>query len=722
MKELTKEEKDKIIQSRFHDLIKSAPRLQKPLSAEKVEKAFHFAEQAHKGQLRKTGLKLPYISHPIAVAKIVACEMGFGSTTVAAALLHDVVEDTSFTVETIRSMFGDEIALIVDGMTKITNVYNPNRTEQAATFQKLILKMSEDKRVAFVKIADRLHNLRTMDKMRINSKVIKTGEALSVYAPLAFQLGLFNIRNEIEDISFRLREPEEYAAIEKIVKQNSKRLEKVSSHISQKLKEVMEPANIDFEVEPVRKSLYRLRSDMKKKKLSFDQVKNFQSERIVFKADSDKDIMEQCFSVYCKVSSKFRVRPDSLRDWISNPRLNGFQALVFDIVYDGNWKEMQIMTRAMHEIAQRGYAKNHANLHVKNIESWVNATEKMMQDNDLTNQEILDLAQAQNTEIHMLTPKGDVVTLAKGSTVLDFAFKIHSELGLHFLSAEVNRNPVNIDYRLQNGDMVKIIDSESVKPKLEWADYLRSAGNRAQLKSYFSKTHSDKVSEGKKIFEKAFNSYIINDDLMEDVIRHYGAEDLEDFYYKIGKEYIFTKDIENYIKGKSGIRKYFSSFTNIYSKYKVPGIKVPGAKEPFIVRSIEEISMATCCRPIPGDSAMLFIKNGNGLVIHQRECENAKKLNAADGKQTRAVIWELSEEAFVPVNIRITGHDRQGVLSDIIDIIYGELDTNMRKLEIESAGAVFTGIIELYISNKKMLESMVKKITNIKGVNRAERI
>jgi GTP pyrophosphokinase len=722
MKDLTPEEKNKIIQSRFRDLIESSPRLQKPESAEKVQKAFEFAEQAHKGQLRKTGLKLPYISHPIAVAKIVACEMGFGSTTVAAALLHDVVEDTSFTVENIRSVFGDDIALIVDGMTKITNVYNPDRTEQAATFQKLILKMSEDKRVAFVKIADRLHNLRTMDKMRINSKVIKTAEALSVYAPLAFQLGLFNIRNEIENISFRLREPEEYTAIENVVNRNSKQLDKVSSEISQKLQGLMSDANIDFEVVPVRKSLYRLRSDMKKKKMSFDQMKNFQSERIVFKADPDKDIKEQCFSVYCKVSSVYRVRPDSLRDWVSNPRLNGFQTLVFDIVYDGSWKEIQIMTHAMHEIAQRGYAKNHDNLHVKNIENWVNATEKMMQDNDLTNREILDLAQAQDTEIHVLTPKGDVVTLAKGSTVLDFAFKIHSELGLHFLSAEVNREPVNIDYCLKNGDMVKVIDSESVKPKIEWADYLKSAGNRAQLKSYFSKTHTNKVNKGEIIFEKSFNSYIISNEVMKDIIRHYGAENLEDLYYKIGKEYVLPKDIENYIKGKSGIRKYFSSFTNIYSKYKIPSIKIPGSKEPFIVRSIEEISMATCCRPIPGDSAMLFIKNGNGLVIHQRECENAKKLNAAAGKQTRAVIWELSEEAFVPVNIKITGHDRQGVLSDIIDIIYGELDVNMRKLEIESAGAVFTGIIELYINNKKMLESMTKKITNIKGVNRVERI
>lgn len=721
-KQLTDKEKELIVEKRFQTLLQT-PRLQKVASRRKVINAYEMAKDAHAKQVRKGGLKLPYISHPIAVARIVAEEMGFGSTTIAAALLHDVVEDSKYSLENIREQFGDDIALIVDGLTKITNVPDAGRTGQAATFQKLILKMSQDKRVAFVKIADRLHNLRTMDDMPINNIMIKTAEALAVYAPLAFKLGLVNIRKEIEDISFRLREPDEYRRMDQIVSQNAKALEDATGEFCKNLYDSMEKDGFKYRIEPVRKSLFRLREELKNKKLRFDQLINFQSERIVFTPYEGKSVNEQCFDIYCKVAEIYKVRPESLRDWITNARSNGFQALVFEVFYGDYWKEIQIMTEAMNEIAQRGYAKNHDNLHVRQIESWVNTTEQALNKGELSNDDLIDIVSTDVSEIIVITPKGEMVPLARNSTVLDFAFKVHSELGLRFLSAEVNKKIVKPDYVLQNGDMVKIIDSDAAKPDSSWLKYLTSAGNRAQLKEYLSGKKADKIDLGKALFKKIDEMYRLEPEHMEQILHAMGADDMEDLHYKLGKKYIIPEDIEKLLKMDRG--SFFSGLGKFIKKKNIPEkekkITISDKKTPHTIRSLEEISLATCCRPIPGDEAMVYIDSSHHMIVHKRSCPNAKKLNSADGKKTRAVVWDLITDENAPAAIEFTGVDRKGLLADMLKIIHDDLQVNMKDLNIHAENNTFKGTIDFWISDSNVLDFIVNKLRKVSGISEVHR-
>ncbi len=720
---LTDQEKNLIVEKSFQELLE-LPRLQKADSRDKVIKAYNLAKDAHANQFRKGGLKLPYISHPIAVALIVAKEMGFGSTTIAAALLHDVVEDTKYSLENIRELFGDEIALIVDGLTKITNLPDDGLTEQSATFQKLILNISKDKRVAYVKIADRLHNLRTMDDMPINSIMIKTAEALKIYAPLAFKLGLINISKDIEDLSFKQREPEDFNRLSEIIKHNTKKLESTTKSFSESLYEKMTKDGFKYRVEPVRKSLFRMRKDMQNKKLNFDQLINFQSERIVFTPVEGKSIAQQCFDIYCKVSELYKVRPESLRDWITNVRSNGFQTLVFDIFFEDYWKEIQIMTNAMNDIAQRGYAKNHDNPHVKNINTWVNTIEKSINKKSLSNNELLELVSPDVTEIIVITPKGELIPMSKKSTVLDFAFKVHTNIGLRFLSAEVNKKIVKPDYVLQNGDMVKIITSDTVKPNESWLTNLSSAGNRAKLKEYIAMKKSTVTTLGKKIFDEIKQNYPIEKEHIRQILQNLRLANQNDLFWKLGSKSIISEDIIKLFKQNnknnilSGLK---NSITKKTQKPKELQIVIPNKKQPYIIRNLKNLSLAECCRPIPGDAAMAYTNDALETVIHKRRCPKAKELNAAYGKKTQAVKWELLTKEKTIATIEFKGIDRKGILSEMLKIIHDDLKINMNDLKMHAESNTFIGTIEFLVSDVKVLNIVIKRIQKIKGISEVRR-
>ncbi|MEA2041734.1 MAG: HD domain-containing protein [Bacteroidota bacterium] len=722
-KELTLEEKEKYANDQFKDLIESSPRIKKSESLDKVKHAFQFAREAHKNVFRKGGEHHLYITHPIAVAKIVAVEMGFGSTTVIAALLHDVVEDTDISLETIENDFGKEVALIVDGLTKITNVFNPNNTSQAATFQKLILKISEDRRVAFVKIADRLHNLRTMDEMRTNSQMVKTGEALIVYAPLAFQLGLLKIRKEIENLSFRLREPEEYSRVERLVKKNKLALEREYDEIFDKIKNVLKDARYRYDIIPITKSYFHLREKMRKDNLDFDQIVNFQSKRIVFEPTNDKTANDDCFILLGRIFGQLTVQPQSFQDMISRPKLNGFQALILNIFHDGKWVELQIMTDKMDEIANRGYAKNHENKHLNKISDWVNRTEQLIKAEELSNFELIDILTINPTSIHVFTPKGDVYTLTKDSTVLDFAFKIHTEIGLHFLSAEIGKKPAEINQKLKTGDLIKIIHSEKVSPKPEWMNYLSVAGNKAKLKRYFKKERQNFISEGKELLAEVKTMFNIDDEQVSKILNHFNLSNTDELKYRLGKKEILTEDIKAYIKSKSSFSfNFFNPFTKKGESDSKLAVEITNRKVPFRIHSLDNIILSDCCRPIPGDESMLYFAPDNIAVVHKRDCPEAKRLNAIDGNKTRAVKWDLIKDVVLPAKIKLVGKDRQGVLSEIIDVIYGEHEVNMKSLKVDAGHKIFIGTIELLVKDKNTLDNILRKARSLTGVSKANRL
>ncbi len=721
--ELTYEEKRKIVHKEFDDLLKSTKRLKKPESLAKVQKAFNFADKAHEGQFRRTGDRLPFITHPLAVAKIVAAEMGFGSTTIAAAILHDVVEDTEYTIENIRTNFGNNIALIVDGMTKITHVFNPKRTKQAATFINLILKISEDKRIAFVKIADRLHNLRTMDGITESSQMIKTGESLDIYAPLAHQLGLFDIRKEIEDISFRLREPEEYFKINEFVQDTEEEREKFFESLSAPISDILKRNNYKFTIKPVIKSLYQTWQIIKKKKIKFSEIHNFLSVRLIFKPNNSLSEKQQCYVLYALLTDLFAIKENEFKDWVTNPRSNGFEAIITKVLLEGEWAEVQIMTERMNQIAERGYAKSQENTHTKKLDKWIRSMGKNLKNENLTNQEILGLVRPEDNEIHVFTPKGDLITLPKGATTLDFAFRIHTDLGLHFVVAEVNRKTVSYDFKLNYADQVKIISSEKAKPQADWMDFLQCSRNKADLRKYFNKQRNKKIKKGKKIYEEIRNKLNLKKPMTSKLINHFRCKDKNDFYFKIRKQVILFEDINLFVNKKDGFKKKILSLFTSESEEtkKVTAINEFNSKEAFVCENIEDVIFAECCNPLSGDPSMVYRSPENEFIVHRKDCRIARELNSSDGKNTTVVKWSKLVKKEFRAKIKFNGVDRKGLLSEIMLIISEEMNINVAALVIRADKNVFRGTIELLVANADNLQNIINLIEKVKGIKKIYR-
>ncbi len=723
--ELTYKKKREIVSERFALLLNSTKRLKKPESLAKVKKAFHFADKAHEGQFRKTGYKLPFIVHPIAVAKIIAEEMGFGSTTIAAALLHDVVEDTEYTIENIRTNFGDEIALIVDGMTKITHVFNPDRTEQAATFINLIMKISEDRRIAFVKIADRLHNLRTMSGIRESSQMIKTGESLDVFAPLAHQLGLFEIRKEIEDISFKLREPDEYREISELAQESKGEREKFFESLSAPISDILKKNNYKFDIKPVTKSLYRTRQTIKTKKIKFNEIHNFLSLRLIFKPDNNLSEKQQCYVLYALLTDLFAIKENEFKDWVTNPRSNGFEALITKVLLEGDWAEVQIMTERMNQIAERGYAKSQENIHTKNLDKWIRSMGKNLKDKTLTNQEVLGMVSPEDDEIHVFTPRGDLVTLPAGATTLDFAFRIHTDLGLHFVVAEVNRKTVSYDFKLNYADQVKIISSDKAKPIEDWEDFLVCPRNKAELRRYFNKKRNKQIKKGKKIYEEIIDKLELCDQDISRLINHFHCKDKRDFYYKIRNQLILLEHINLYINKKEGFKKklinLFVTESESESEDKEIWIDEFKSKEPFFVTNLNDVTFAHCCNPLAGESSMVYRTSQLEYVVHRKDCKVARELNSSDGKNTTVVEWgNLKKEEF-RAKIKFNGIDRKRLLSEILLIISDEMNINVAALVIRAEKNIFRGTIELLVANIDNLQNIIDLIKKVKGIKKIYR-
>lgn len=722
-KKLTYQEKRKIVTERFDDFIKSSPQLQNPKSIKIITKAFELADAAHLKQFRKTGQNLPYIVHPIAVAKIITTEMGLGTTTAAAALLHDVVEDSKgeYTVEYIKKEFGKDISDIVDGVTKILEGFDPNSTVQVETFKKFINNMSSDLRTAYVKIADRLHNLRTFEGISENSQMIKTAEAYDIYAPLAHLLGLFDIKKELEDLSFMYRMPFEY-------QRTKEKSEKFEEERLQYLNEITEKINSDFpknkfkfRIEITQRSFYRAWRITQTKKMSFKDIHNFNSVRIIITPMKSYSEKQQCYIAYSSLTDIFPARLHTFKDWITTPKSNGFQALIADIMYKGKWAEVQIMTEKMHLISTKGFASDCKNRHLENVSRWVRSVKEIINNKDLTKKEILELIRPQHREIFALTPDGEVVKLPKDATVLDFAFQIHSDLGLHFQAAEVNGKLVNFDYKLNNADQVKIIISDDIAADISRVEALSSNSNKNLLRQHIRKQNKKKINKGKKLFKEINEKHKLNELDLSKLKTKFHCENDDELYFRIANNTVTKDDIISIIKTR---RSVLGLVTNLWSSDKTVPVKETefNPKEKFVVKNLENIELADCCKPVAGDIAIVFRKNNHEFIIHRNECSHAKMLNSTDGKNTAKIFWDLTEEIKFHTQIRFNGVDNTGLLAEVIDIISKNHHVNMTELKINVENNAVFGIIEITVSDVNKLNSILKQIRKIKYIKKAYRM
>jgi len=722
-KELTYDEKRAIVKKRFNDFIKSSSEIKSKESLLIIKKAFELADDAHKKQFRKTGLKLPYIIHPIAVAKIITNEMGFGTTTAVAALLHDVVEDSNgkYTIDDIEKEFGHDVAVIVDGVTKIIEGFNPKSTIQVETFKKFINNMAIDKRTAYVKIADRLHNLRTFAGIRENSQMIKTAEAYDIYAPLAHLLGLFEIKKEIEDLSFMYRQPIEYNKTKNKAEKLRPERKKYYDKIIEKIKKHLPKNKFKYRIEITERSLYRAWRITKLKKISFNEIHNFNSVRVIIEPMKTYSEKQQSYTVYSYLTDIFPVRQFTFKDWITNPKSNGFQALISDIMFEGKWAEVQIMTERMNKVAKVGYAAGYKNPHIENIYRWVNSINEIIESKDLSNEEVMELIRPQDREIYALSPKGKIIKLPKDATTLDFAFRIHSDLGIHFQSAEVNGKLVGHNYKLNNADQVKIVYSDSIEPQNEWLNVLACPQSKNILRHYLKKQKRKITNIGAIIYKDLSSKYKITEKELHKLIVKFNCNDKKEFYFRIANETITEKEIVSFIRSNRGM---FSRMTGIWTSEKQNKINNLdfNSKENFILKNFENISLAKCCRPVEGDTSIIYRKKNNEFIIHRSDCKQAKKLNASDGKNTAKITWNLIEESQFRTTIKFNGVDNKGLLSEMIDLISNEHKINMTSLTIKTEKSTFKGTIDLMVTNADILYNVLKQIRKIKYIKKAFRV
>ncbi len=719
---LTEAQKQQKVEELYADFLNNSPTLQDDISKEFVNKAFAVARKAHAGQYRKTGLQMPYIVHPIAVAQIISQEMGFGRTTAAAALLHDTVEDSDYTYEDIVQLFNKEIADIVDGVTKIKEGFNPNSSIQVQTFKKFINYLAEDRRVAFVKIADRLHNLRTFEGIKENSQMIKTAEAYDIYAPLAHMLGLYEIKKEIEDLSFKYREPELYKEMtEKVEKYAPERTEFLNS-VKEKIKAGISQDHISYRLETTQRSLYRAYRISTQKKIKFKDIHNFNSLRLIISPRKGRTEKQECYCAYASLTDLFPTRQHTFKDWVTHPKSNGFQALIVDIYFRNKWQEVQILTEPMNIIAQRGFASGYANKHTDNIYLWASSIKNILNTESLTDKEVLELIRPQHQEIYVISPKGEMILLPKNATVLDYAFEIHTKLGLHFAAAEVNGQTVSYDHKLDTADQVKIISSEEVLPKRYWIDSLAGQKNKNILKAYFRKQKQNIINEGALRYEEIAKENQISKEQMSFVISKLNCKNKNEFYYRVAKGRIKKKDILK--NRKKTFWHKIKKITPLNKQSSALPKKAPEetfqAKEPFILTNPDLIIWGRCCYPINGDRAIIH-RNGKTLAVHRSNCKQAMILNSTDGKNTANVKWDMPEKRQFFSEIHFSGIDQKGVLLEVVKIISKKHEINMQSLDIKSKKNTFSAKMFLLVESVDALNKLLKEMRKIKQIRKAYR-
>lgn len=741
-KSFTTPEEDIIIQDAFRDLLDGYIASNHRKKVEIIERAFNFAREAHSGIRRRSGE--PYILHPIAVARIVSREIGLGSTSICAALLHDVVEDTEYTVEDIEQNFGPKIAQLVDGLTKISGgIFGDKASLQAENFRKLLLTMSEDIRVVLIKMADRLHNMRTLGSMAPNKQYKIAGETLYIYAPLAHRLGLFSIKTELEDLSFKYEHPEAYALIERKIRDSAAKRSSVYNDFSAPITRELERMGLTFEAKARIKSVYSIWNKMETKKVPFEEVYDLYAMRIIFECDDPAREKAICWQIYSAITDLYRLHPDRTRDWISTPKANGYQALHLTVMGpDGNWIEVQIRSRRMDEVAEKGFAahwKYKIGDHDEESElnAWLRTIKDILDNPEPNALDFLDTLKLNlfSSEIVVFTPKGELITLPKNATVLDVAFWLHSQIGCHCIAGKVNHKLVPLSQRLNSGDQVEVLTSQSQTPKPEWANFLATAKGKTRLRAALRKIQQPAINRGRELFESFLkeNEIPMTNDVLTKVLGIYHASNRDELYQMLGNDEIvldrgIAKSLRRHNDRQRGVlSKLFRVSRTADEPSDEPSVKPApvNMKQTYKLRydaGGSNFKFSGCCCPIPGDPVLGFVDDNNEVTIHSVDCPRALALKASYGQNIVSTEWAPEVEGSFLAKVHIEGIDRQGILQELTHMISTHLNINIRRLDIEARDEVFNCELSVLVSDAKIVNSLCDNVRRIDGVTKASRI
>ena len=739
-KEIADEE---MINQAFHELLNDYLNTKHRKKVEIITKAFNFANQAHKGIKRRSGE--PYIMHPIAVASIVCNEIGLGSTSICAALLHDVVEDTDYTVEDIENIFGPKIAQIVDGLTKISGgIFGDRASAQAENFKKLLLIMSNDIRVVLIKIADRLHNMRTLGSMLPNKQYKIAGETLYIYAPLANRLGLYKIKTELENLSFKYEHPEEYAEIEEKLNATAAERDKVFNDFTAPIRTQLDKMGLKYRILARVKSIYSIWNKMQTKHVPFEEIYDLLAVRIIFEPRNEEEELNDCFDIYVSISKIYKPHPDRLRDWVSHPKANGYQALHVTLMgNNGQWIEVQIRSERMNDVAEQGFAahwkykEGGGSEDEGELEKWLRTIKEILDDPQPDAIDFLDTIKLNlfASEIFVFTPKGELKTMPQNSTALDFAFSLHTDIGSHCIGAKVNHKLVPLSHKLQSGDQVEILTSKSQRVQPQWEVFATTARARAKIAAILRKERKANQKIGEEILSEFLKKEEVRPEeaVIEKLRKLHNAKNEEELLAAIGSKAIVLGEADkNELKEKqtSNWKKYLTfSFGNSKEKQEE---KEPQEKEKINPKEVLKLTeeslqkkyiMAECCHPIPGDDVLGYVDENDRIIIHKRQCPVAAKLKSSYGNRILATEWDTHKELSFLVYIYIKGIDNMGLLNEVTQVISRQLNVNIRKLTIETEDGIFEGKIQLWVhdvDDVKTICNNLKKIQNIKQVSRVE--
>lgn len=726
------------ILTKYRRLLRAAKPTLKGDDAKQIKKAFTISMEAHKDMRRKSGE--PYIYHPLEVAQICVEEIGLGATSIICALLHDVVEDTDMTLKEIEAQFGTKVARIIDGLTKISGNFEQGTSAQAENFRKMLITLSEDVRVILIKLADRLHNMRTLGSMARNSQLKIAHETIFIYAPLAHRLGLYKIKSELEDLYLKYTEPEMFKDIAQKLKSTKATRDRFIDNFIKPLKRKLQDTGLEFVIKGRPKHIYSIWNKLKKQNTTFEEIFDLFAIRIILTNVSHEKEKSACWQVYSIVTDEYKPNPDRLKDWISIPKANGYESLHTTVMsHTGQWVEVQIRTERMDEISERGYAAhfkykgNDTSMNAP-LDRWINQVRETLQSGDKSAIEFLEDFRGNfyNEEVFVFTPKGDLKVLRKGATVLDFAFEIHTEIGRKCTAGKVNNQLVPISYVLQNGDQLEILTTKSQKPSEDWLRFVTTTKAKARIKDLLKEENKVYYSDGKEIIAKKFKTLGLENNLetLNQLRAYFNKKDYNDLYYAFGKAYIQPDEIKKFkierdarLNKQAKIEIDNKAFIDAKS-FEKEIKKVKGDDTLFIGDDLQEIdfTLARCCNPIPGDDVFGFLTVNEGIKIHRNSCPNAQQLLSQYGNRVIKARWSSQVAKAFVATIHLDGIDRMGMIQDISKVISSELHINMRSLAVDTNDGIFTGDIKLYVQDTRHLETLMKQLGEIEGVQRVTRV
>ena len=732
MTEFELEQEKKEILRQYRKLLRHAKPFLRDGDAKAIKKAFNLSQEAHKNMRRRSGE--PYISHPLSVAQICVDEIGLGTTSIISALLHDVVEDTELEIEDIERHFGKKVARIIDGLTKISDVFDHGSSQQAENFRKMLLTLSDDVRVILVKLADRLHNMRTLGSMPRHKQIRVSSETIYLYAPLAHRLGLYAIKSELEDLYLKYSDPVKYQEIVDKIKASKAPRERFVRNFINPIQKELNKRNFKFNIKGRPKSVYSIWNKMNSQEIPFEKVYDLFAVRIILDLPPEME-KPGCWQVYSIVTDYYQPNPDRLRDWVSTPKSNGYESLHTTVMSKtGTWVEVQIRTTRMDEIAEKGYAahwkyKESEDAPESGLEAWISRVREILEHDNASAIEFVDDFKHSlfTEEIFVFTPKGELKKLPGGATALDFAFEIHSEIGARCIGAKVNQKLVPINYKLKTGDQVEILTSNKQKPNEGWLSFVVTSKARTRIKDELKEQKKSAASDGKEIVIRKLKQakLELNSENLDKLLTRFNLKSALDFYFLVGKGKIDPKEIK---KIKDQIDKPKRPSKNSISdseSFKRTIKEVTGEKRDQLLigedMDIISYSLAPCCNPIPGDDVFGFVSTHEGIKIHRISCPNATELLSKHGHRVVKAKWTSQSEVSFLAGLKIKGTDRVGMMNDVTRIISSELKVNMRSVSIESDNGIFDGSIQLYVQDTAHLEKLTKKLEGIEGVEEVAR-